>query len=70
MSVCTRIWACTKGFEKGARVEEHVFMDGTQHYNFIDRRQCVHTCSYTEAQRVIKNRSMECVFVATDYEEE
>lgn len=37
MSTMTRLWVVTKGFDKGTKIMEHKFSDGTLHYTFRDR---------------------------------
>lgn len=65
----SKVWQCRKGYNKGMRIEEHIYSDGSKHYSLIDR--CgTHNCTEKQAERTIKFEEMEDVtlgYIATGW---
>lgn len=57
----TRCWAATRGANRGAKVEEHTFRDGTKHYSFRDRLGRPHDLTEKEKDSVLRTYCMEDV---------
>ena len=56
-----RVWQCRKGYNKGTRVEKHVWADGSEHYSYVDRFGRYLKVGPTEAQNIIRIENMEDV---------
>ena len=60
MSTMTRLWKVNKGFNKGAKIMEHKFSDGSLHYTFRDKLgRPDNLDNYKQAMRVAKQFGME-----------
>lgn len=68
MAFTTRIWVCSAGLRKGARVEERNTNNRGQ-YIFVQANGQATEINYLEAMRKVRAYSMTCVFDAANYEE-
>lgn len=56
----TRVWSVTKGFQKGTKVEEYKYNDGTLHYSFKTHDMRTHNIKdFDEAMKIVKRWGME-----------
>ena len=53
------VWVAKTGYQKGARVEKHIYSDGSEHYSFIDRFGRPHNATQKDAEKIIKTEHME-----------
>lgn len=67
MDFTTRIWVCSAGLRKGARVEERN-SNNNGCYIFVQSDGKASKINYLEAMRKVKAYSMTCVFEVADYE--
>ena len=70
MAYTTRIWLCTSGLRRGARVEERFINTLGHTYTFIQNDGKANEANYPEAMRKVKTYGMELVFDTNDYEED
>lgn len=62
MYFTTRIWVCTSGLRKGARVEERYNKNSGHKYVFIQSDGTFAEVNFAEAMRKVKSYSMPCAF--------
>lgn len=57
-----KVWACTNGYFKGAKIEQHEYRNGETHYSFRDRLgRPSNVNSVAEAEKLIAAYHMEDV---------
>lgn len=59
MSKLSGLWVVNDGFDKGAKVMEHTFSDGSKHYTMRNRLgRASNVKSKAEAEKIIKAYGM------------
>lgn len=53
-----KVWQCRNGYNKGLRIEEHIYPDGSKHYSMVNKFG-THNCTWKQAERIIKFEKME-----------
>lgn len=54
-----QVWATKTGFHTGAKLERHIYNDGSVHYSFKDRLGRAYDIPADEASKVIRDYRME-----------